>query len=77
MENVNIDLLLDAMNHLQVLRMEWANLSEEQFALIIQESEDLKKKQIILNHFELIDNHLELHRLAKSNENIVLNITKD
>ena len=77
MENVNIDLLLDAMNHLQVLRLEWANLSEEQFALIIQESEDLKKKQIILNHFELIDNYVELHRLAKSNENIVLNITKD
>ena len=77
MENVNIDLLLDALNHLQVLRMEWANLNEEQFELIIQESTDLKNKQIILNHFELIDNHLELHRLAKLNENIVLNINKD
>ena len=77
MENVNIDLLLDAMNHLQVLRIEWANLCEEQFELIIQESTDLKKKQIILNHFELIDNYVGLHRLAKSNANIVLNINKN
>ena len=77
MENVNIDLLLDAMNHLQVLRIEWANLCEEQFELIIQESTDLKKKQIILNHFELIDNYVGLQRLAKSNANIVLNINKN
>ena len=77
MENVNIDLLLDALNHLDVVKIEWANLSEDQFELIIRESTDLKKKKIVLNHFELIDNNVELHRLAKSNQNIMLNLNKD
>ena len=77
MENVNIDLLLDALNHLDVVKIEWANLSEDQFELIIRESTDLKRKKIVLNHFELIDNNVELHRLAKCNQNIMLNLNKD
>ena len=77
LEDVNIDLLLDAMNNLEVLKVEWANLSEEQFELIILESKNLKNRKIVLNHFELIDNYLGLHRLAKTNPNIILNIEKD
>lgn len=76
-EDVNVDLLLNALQHLDELRVEWANLTEEHFKALICDTDDLKNhNSIILNHFELIENFLDLHRLAKLNPNIKLNMVK-
>jgi len=75
-EEVNRDLILEALTHLDVLRIEWANMKEEHFETLVRDTFDLKRKQVILNHFELIENHLDLHRVAKENSNIVLNMVQ-
>ena len=76
-EDVNVDLLLNALQHLDELRVEWANLTEEHFQALICDTDNLKNhNSIILNHFELIENFLDLHRLAKLNPNIKLNMVK-
>ena len=75
-ENVNRDLILEAANHLDVLRVEWANMTEEQFETLVSDTSDMKHKKLILNHYELIENHLDLHRIAKQNSNIVLNMVQ-
>ena len=62
---------------LDELRVEWANLTEEHFQALICDTDYLKNhNSIILNHFELIENFLDLHRLAKLNPNIKLNMVK-
>ena len=77
LENVNIDLMLNALHHLNVCRMEWANLTEEHFEALISDTGDLKENNtVILNHFELIENFVDLHRKAKLNTNIQLNMVK-
>jgi len=73
-EEVNRDLLLEAVNHLDVLRIEWANMTEEHFETLINDTLDMKRKRIVLNHFELIDNFLHLQRIAKSNPSIEFNM---
>jgi len=75
-EDVNRDLILEATNHLDVLRVEWANMTEEQFETLVSDTSDMKHKKLILNHYELIENHLDLHRIAKQNANIVLNMVQ-
>jgi len=75
-EDVSRDLVLEALNHLDVLRIEWANMNEEHFETLVRDTLDMKRKQVILNHYELIENHLDLHRMAKENSNIVLNMVQ-
>lgn len=75
-EDVNRDLILESLNHLDVLRIEWANMNEEHFETLVRDTFDMKRKQVVLNHYELIENHLDLHRIAKENSNIVLNMVQ-
>ena len=76
-ENVNVDLLVNSLYHLDTCRIEWANLTEEHFEAIITDTGDLKEHNtIILNHFELLENNLDLHRQAKLHPNIKLNMVK-
>ena len=72
-EGVNRDLLLEGARYLTSLRLEWANLAGEQLETLIFDTDQLVGLTIILNHFELLDNHLDLHRAAKLNPAIQLN----
>ena len=74
-EDVNIDLLLLAVTNLLEIRIECANLSEQHFDALVNDTDEIPKgNKIVLNHFELISKNIELHRLAKLNSNIVLNL---
>lgn len=74
-EDVNIDLLLLAITNLEQIKIECANLSEEHFEALVNDTEELPKRtKIVLNHFELITKNIELHRLAKLHPNIELNL---
>lgn len=74
-EDVNIDLLLLAITNLEQIRIECANLSEAHFEALVNDTEELpKRNKIVLNHFELIAKNIELHRLAKLHPNIELNL---
>ena len=76
-EDVNVDLLMNALHYIDTLEMEWANLTEEHVSALVSDTEDLKpSNKIVLNHFEIIENFLDLHRKAKIHPNISLNIVR-
>ena len=77
LEDVSVELLLTALPALHELRLEWANLTEEQCRALVQETGDLSQHNVIvLNHFEMIDNYPDLHRQSKLNPNIKLSMVK-
>ena len=76
-EDVSVELLLTALPVLHELRLEWANLTEEQCRALVQETGDLGQHNVVvLNHFEMIDNYPDLHRQSKLNPNIKLSMVK-
>lgn len=77
LEDVNVDLLINALHYVDSVQLEWSNLTEEHVQALVNDTDDLKESTtIVLNHFEMIDNFLDHQRKAKLHPNIKLNMVK-